>query len=72
MATKTKPKNETEVRAFCLSLSKRNKDILEILDEWSDELMLNKANTVCKIIREYPTLKRKAQLRELEAFGLRG
>ncbi len=71
MTTKTKPKDQLQVRSFCLSISKRNKDILEILEEWSDELMLNKANTLCKIVREYPTLKRKAQLRELEAFGIR-
>ena len=69
--TKTKQKDQLQVRSFCLSISKRNKDILEILEEWSDELMLNKANTLCKIVREYPTLKRKAQLRELEAFGIR-
>ena len=67
----TTQSKEPEIRSFCLSLSKRNKDILEIVDEYREELMLSKANTVCKIIREYPSLKRKAEIREMQAYGLK-
>ncbi len=65
------PKNDkNKIRSFCLSISRRNTDIPEVIDEYSEILNLTKADTICHIIREYPTLKNKERFREMQAMGL--
>lgn len=56
-----------KLRSFCLSISKRNNDIPEIVDEYSDIMQLTKADTICQILREYPRLKNLAELKERKA-----
>ena len=63
-------KDKDKIRSFCLSISKRNTDIPEVIDEYSEILNLTKADTICQIIREYPTLKNKERFREMQAMGL--
>ena len=57
---------KTSTRSFCLSISKRNRDIIDLIDETSDQLHLTKADTVFHMMREYRRLKR------LEDEGLLG
>ena len=45
-------------RAFCLSISRRNNDIIDLIDQYADQLHLSKADTVFFMIREYRRLKR--------------
>ena len=45
-------------RAFCLSISRRNTDIIDLIDDASDQLHLSKADAVYYMIREYQRLKR--------------
>ena len=62
------PKNDkNKIRSFCLSISRRNTDIPEVIDEYSEILNLTKADTICHIIREYPTLKNKERFREMQS-----
>ena len=53
-------------RSFCLSVSRRNEDVLDLVDEYSDMFGLSKADTLFQIIREYPKLKMKERVRELQ------
>ena len=55
-----------KARSFCLSVSRRNEDVMETVDEFSDMFGLSKADTVFHIIREYPRLKNKERIRELQ------
>ena len=57
---------KTSTRSFCLSISKRNRDIIDLIDDASDQLHLSKADAVFYMIREYRRLKR------LEDEGLLG
>ena len=70
--TLNQKKDKDKIRSFCLSISKRNTDIPEVIDEYSEILNLTKADTICHIIREYPTLKNKERFREMQAMGLSG
>ena len=45
-------------QAFCLSISRRNNDIIDLIDQYADQLHLSKADTVFFMIREYRRLKR--------------
>lgn len=45
-------------RSVCLSVSKRNKKMLDIVDDYSLEWNLDKAPTIFRIIREYDKLKK--------------
>ena len=45
-------------RAFCLSISRRNTDIIDLIDQYADQLRLTKADTVFYMIREYRRIKR--------------
>ena len=53
-------------RAFCLSISRRNTDIIDLIDQYADQLRLTKSDTVFFMIREYRRLKR------LEVEGMLG
>jgi hypothetical protein len=44
-------------RAVCLSVSKRNKRYLDLIDDYSLEFNLNKAQTIFRIIGEYNTYR---------------
>lgn len=45
-------------RSVCLSVSKRNKKMLDIVDDYSLEWNLDKAPTIFRIIKEYDNLKK--------------
>ena len=53
-------------RSICLSISKRNKDMVEIIDEYADIFGMSKAGAVFHIIKDYNRLKLKERIRELE------
>ena len=57
---------------FCLSVSRKNEDVLDMIDEYSDIFGLSKANTVFTILREYPKLKQAERVRELQAIRKTG
>ena len=57
---------------FCLSVSKRNEDVLDLVDEYSDMFGLSKADTIFTILREYPRLKMKERVREIESIRTGG
>ena len=44
-------------RTFCLSVSKRNKRYLDLIDDYSLEFNLNQAQTIFRIIGEYNTYR---------------
>jgi len=47
-----------EPRAVCLSVSKRNQPILEMLDEYSVEFNLPVSGTIFRIVKEYDQMKK--------------
>lgn len=53
-------------RSICLSVSKRNEEMYEVIDEMADILGMSKASTVFYIIKDYNRLKLKERIRELE------
>ena len=57
---------------FCLSVSKRNEDVLDLVDEYSDMWGLSKADTIFTIMREYPRLTMKERVREIELIRTGG
>ena len=42
-----------EQRTMCLSVSKRNKTSMEMVEDYSLEFNLNTAQTIFRIVREY-------------------
>jgi len=46
-----------KTRAVCLSVSRRNKRYLELLEDYSLEFNLNRAQTIFRIIGEYNTYR---------------
>ena len=57
---------------FCLSVSRKNEDVLDMIEEYTDMFGLLKANTVLTILREYPKLKQAERVRELQAIRYTG
>lgn len=53
-------------RSICLSLSRRNEDMAELIDEYADLLGMTKAGAVFHIMRDWNRLKMKERIRELE------
>lgn len=49
--------NQTKSRSVCLSVSKKNKRYLDLIDDYSLEFNQNKAQTVFRIIAEYNTYR---------------
>ena len=45
-------------RSVCLSVSKRNKKMLDIVDDYSLEWNLDKAPTIFRIIREFDKMQK--------------
>ena len=53
-------------RSICISLSKRNEDMAEVIDEYADLLGMTKAGAVFHIIKDYNRMKAKERIRELQ------
>ena len=53
-------------RSICLSISKRNEDMVDVIDEYADMLGMSRSNTIFYIIGDYNRLKMKERIRELE------
>jgi len=47
-----------ETRSMCLSVSKKNKNVMEMVDDYSLQFNLNTAQTIFRIVREYDQMKR--------------
>ena len=55
-----------------LNLSRRNDDLPEMIEEYSEKFNLSKADTVAEILRAYPKLiayKQKVMEEESRSFG---
>lgn len=55
-----------KTRSICLSLSKRNEEMAEVIEEYADIFGMTKAGAVFYIIKDYNRLKTKERIRELE------
>ena len=53
-------------RSICLSISKRNEDMVDVIDEYADMLGMSRSNANFYIIGDYNRLKTKERIRELE------
>lgn len=53
-------------RSLCLSVSRKNEDLEDIIDEYADMWGMSKAGAVFHIIRDYGRLQLKERIRELE------
>lgn len=49
--------NQTKHRSVCLSVSKKNKRYLDLVDDYALEFNQNKAQTIFRIIAEYNTYR---------------
>ena len=49
-------------RSICLSISKRNEDMVDVIDEYADMLGMSKACAVFHIIKDYNRLKLKERI----------
>ena len=56
-------------RHICCSVSRRNEDKVDLLDEYADMLGMSKACAVFHIIKDYNRLKLKERIRELEGVA---
>ena len=54
-----------KARSICLSLSRRNEEMAEVIDEYADIFGMTKAGAVFHIIKDYNRLKMKERIREL-------
>ena len=55
-----------------INISRRNDDLLEMIEEYSEKFNLSKADTVTEILRAYPKLiayKQKVMEEESRLFG---
>ena len=55
-------------RSICLSISKRNEDMIDVIGEYADIFGMSKASAVFYIIKDYNRLKLKERIRELEGI----
>ena len=53
-------------RHICCSVSRRNEDKVDLLDEYADMLGMSRSNAIFYIIGDYNRLKTKERIRELE------
>jgi hypothetical protein len=53
-------------RAICISLSKRNADIISLIDAYANEKKLTKCDAVCQIIRNFALLNNQLEKLYLE------
>jgi hypothetical protein len=47
-----------ETRAMCLSVSKRNKPFMDMVEDYSLQFNLNTAQTIFRIVKEYDQMKK--------------
>lgn len=47
-----------ETRAMCLSVSKKNQRVMDMVENYSLQFNLNTAQTIFRIVREYDQMKR--------------
>jgi hypothetical protein len=47
-----------EARAMCLSVSKRNQRVMDMVEDYSLQFNLNTAQTIFRIVREYDKMKK--------------
>jgi hypothetical protein len=55
-----------KTKCICLSVSRRNADMIDVIDEYADILGISKAQAVFHIIKDYNRMKMKERIRELE------
>jgi hypothetical protein len=57
-----------ESRSMCLSVSRKNKTVLDMVEDYSLQFNLNTSQTIFRIVREYDQMKRcRYYNRELNA-----
>ena len=59
-------------RGIYINVSRRNDDLPEIIEEYSEKFNLSKADTIAEILRAYPKLiayKQKVMEEERRSFG---
>jgi len=56
-------------RNMCLSISTRNEDKVELIEEYADIFGRTKSDTVFFIVEDWNRLKMKERLRELEGVA---
>jgi len=54
-----------KTKCICLSVSKRNMDMVDVIDEYADILGISKAQAVFHIIKDYNRIKMKERIMEL-------
>jgi len=54
-----------KTKCICLSVSKRNMDMVDVIDEYADILGISKAQAVFHIIKDYNRIKTKERIMEL-------
>lgn len=47
-----------ETRAMCLSVSKKNQRVMDMVENYSLQFNLNTAQTIFRIVREYDQMKK--------------
>jgi hypothetical protein len=47
-----------ETRAMCLSVSKRNKPFMDMVEDYSLQFNLNTSQTIFRIVKEYDQMKK--------------
>jgi len=57
-----------KTKCICLSVSKRNMDMVEVIDEYADILGISKAQAVFHIIKDYNRIKMKERIMELGGY----
>ena len=61
-----------KAQGIYLNVSRRNDDLPEMIEEYSEKFNLSKADTVAEILRAYPKLiayKQKVMEEESRSFG---
>ena len=61
-----------KAQGIYINVSRRNDDLPEMIEEYSEKLNLSKADTVAEILRAYPKLlayKQKVMEEESKSFG---
>ena len=60
------------IQGIYINVSRRNDDLPEMIEEYSEQFNLSKADTVAEILRAYPKLiayKQKVMEEESKSFG---
>ena len=61
-----------KTKGVYINVSRRNDDLPQLIDEYSEQFNLSKADTVAEILRAYPKLiayKQKVMEEESRSFG---